>query len=121
MRREEDSLQIMCVKWFDMQYPEYRLLLHHSPNGSNKSKAAAGIFKAMGERAGFPDLILLLPGQGYTALAVEMKTATGRQSPAQKEWQAVATENGIRYEIVRDIDTFISLINEYVKPWTRHC
>lgn len=115
MRREEDNLQIMCVKWFDLQYPEYRLLLHHSPNGSNKSRAAAGIFKAMGERAGFPDLILLLPRHGHSALAVEMKAKKGYQSPAQKEWQAVATANGIRYEVIRDLDTFMCTVNEYLK------
>ena len=116
MKREEDHLQMMCVHWFDLQYPEYRLLLHHSPNGSNKSKAAAGIFKAMGERAGFPDLILLLARHGYSALAVEMKATKGYQSPGQKEWQRVATDNGIRYEVVRDFDVFVNLINEYLKP-----
>ena len=105
-----------CVRWFDMQYPQYRLLLHHSPNGSNKSKVAAGIFKAMGERAGFPDLILLLSRHGCTALAVELKTKTGRQSPGQKDWQQVAAANGIRYEVVRDFDTFFNLINEYLAP-----
>lgn len=115
MRREEDNLQKMCVRWFDLQYPEYRLLLHHSPNGSNKSKAAAGIFKAMGERAGFPDLILLLARNGYSSLAVEMKAEKGRQSPAQREWQSVAEANGIRYDVVRDFDTFMLVINEYIK------
>ena len=28
----EDKLQIACKYWFDCQYPQYRLLLHHSPN-----------------------------------------------------------------------------------------
>lgn len=114
--REEDRLQIACVKWFDLQYPEYRLLLHHSPNGSNKSKAAAGIFKAMGERAGFPDLILLLARHNYNALAIEMKTHKGYQSPGQKEWQQVAISNGIKYEVVREFDSFMQIINEYLKP-----
>ena len=114
MKREEDQLQIAIVRYFDMQWPEYRLLFHHSPNGSNKSKAAAGIFKAMGERAGFPDLILLLPRLGYNALAIELKTKVGRQSENQKSWQHVAEANGIRYEVVRDFETFYNLINEYL-------
>lgn len=114
MRHREDRLQTSCVRWFDLQYPEYRLLLHHSPNGGFRTEAEGRVFKAMGTRAGFPDLILLLPRHGFTALAIEFKTDKGQQRETQKVWQRVAEVNGIRYLIVRSFDEFYKVINEYL-------
>lgn len=111
----EDQLQIACVRWFDMQYPEYRMLLHHSPNGGYRTLTEGKLFRKMGTRAGFPDLLLLLQTDEWTALAIELKTDTGKQSVHQKEWQAVATQNGIRYEVVRSFDEFYGLVNEHIK------
>lgn len=111
----EDQLQIACVRWFDMQYPEYRMLLHHSPNGGYRTLTEGKLFRKMGTRAGFPDLLLLLQTDEWTALAIELKTDTGKQSVHQKEWQNVATQNGIRYEVVRSFDEFYGLVNEHIK------
>lgn len=111
----EDQLQIACVRWFDMQFPEYRMLLHHSPNGGYRTLTEGRLFRKMGTRAGFPDLLLLLQTDEWTALAIELKTDTGKQSVHQKEWQIVATQNGIRYEVVRSFDEFYGLVNEHIK------
>lgn len=114
MRHDEDRLQQACVRWFDMQYPEYRLLLHHSPNGGFRTKAEGSIFKSMGTRAGFPDLIFLLRCREATALAVEFKTDKGRQSEAQKEWQRTAERYGIVYTVVRSADEFVAAVSRYI-------
>lgn len=68
----------------------------------------------MGVRAGFPDLILCVARQGYHGLFVELKTAKGRQSDNQKYYEYVLEEQGYRYEVVRSLENFRNLINEYL-------
>lgn len=115
-RHEEDDLQVSCIRWFDYRYPNLRRLLHHSPNeGLLVHKSADGAKrKAMGVRAGFPDLILLVPSGGYPYLAIELKTGSGRQSDTQKEYQKAVEDAGGRYELVRSLDGFMSVVDGYL-------
>lgn len=114
MRHIEDSLQKSCVQWFSLQYREYAKLLHHSPNGGKRNAIEAAKFKAMGVRAGFPDLALYIARQGYHGLFIELKTAKGRQSDNQKYFQCVLEEQGYRYEVVRSLEEFQTIINDYL-------
>lgn len=63
----------------------------HTPNGEARSKAGAGRLKAMGTRAGMPDLMLLRGGLLY---ALEIKAAAGRVSPAQAEVHRALADAG---------------------------
>ena len=65
--------------------------------------------KAVGLVAGVSDTIFLWRG---TALLIEFKTPTGRQSAKQKEWQAKAEAQGFRYYIVRSLEDFQDLIKK---------
>lgn len=127
MREEEHNIQAACVRWFNLQWPEYRGLLFAVPNGGARSKATAGKLKAEGVVAGVADLILLVPGfviselkDGYLAkechaLCIEMKTAKGRQSPEQKEWQARVEGEGYRYRVCHSLDEFMDVVNGYLR------
>ena len=76
-------------------------ILHHSANeGGKGSRAAQGILKGMGVWPGFSDLLLLGPDR--RVLFLEAKTATGRQSPAQRDFQRDVLAFGWPYEIVRN-------------------
>lgn len=124
MREEEHNIQCACVRWFNLQWPEYRGLLFAVPNGGARSKATAGKLKAEGVVPGVADLVLLVPqwfttwreqqGCLYAGLCIEMKTTKGHQSPEQKAWQAKVEEMGYKYIVVRILDDFISQINEYL-------
>jgi len=117
-RFEEDRLQMACRYWFDVQYPNFKLLLHHSPNeGVLGSNSAGAKRKAMGVRAGFPDFILLCSDHGdYNYLSIELKTAKGKQSPAQKEYErAIYNRGGGKYVIVRSLDEFKAVIDDWLK------
>ena len=84
----EAQEQIAVMRWAEMQsnkYPELNLLFH-IPNGSYKSKAQAGLFKAMGLKSGVPDLFLPVARGEFHGLFIEMKTNKGRPSKAQLEW-----------------------------------
>lgn len=114
MRHAEDTLQKNCIAWFTMQFREYAKLLHHSPNGGKRNAIETAKFKAMGVRAGFPDLILCIARHGYHGLFIELKTAKGRQSENQKYYQCVLEEQGYRYEVVRNLDEFRGVIKDYL-------
>lgn len=115
MRHIEDNLQRSCVQWFSLQYREYANLLHHSPNGGKRNMIEAARFKAMGVRAGFPDLILCIARQGYHGLFIELKTEKGKQSKYQRFWQINLEEQGYRYEVARSIENFQTIINDYLQ------
>lgn len=136
MREEEHNIQCACVRWFNLQWPQYRGLLFAVPNGGARSKATAGKLKAEGVVPGVADLILLVPkntnpikeeyvtitleidGQipeiWYHALCIEMKTAKGRQSPEQKEWQAKVEAHGYKYAVCHSLDEFMAVVNGYL-------
>ena len=127
MREEEHNIQAACVRWFAYQYPQYKGLLFAIPNGSYRTKATAGKLKAEGVVPGVADLVLLVPkcvkahdDEGWYntihALCIEMKTAKGRQSPEQKEWQARVEKMGYEYAVCRSLDEFINTIENYLQP-----
>lgn len=112
----EDRLQMNCKYWFDCQYPQYRLLLHHSPNEGllMKHDRDGAKRKAMGMRPGFPDFIFLMPNRQYPYLAMELKSEKGRQSDHQKEYQQAVENAGGRYRVIRSLDEFMTEINCYL-------
>ena len=114
MRYKEEQTQVACVRWFGLQYPEYALLLHHSPNGGYRTAYEGKAFKSMGTRAGFPDLIFLLPRGKHPFLCIEFKGDKGRQTESQKAYQQAVESVGARYEVVRTAEEFIKVINEYL-------
>ena len=116
MKHIEDRIQEACVTWFDIQFPKLSRLLHHSPNGGKRNAREGARFKAMGTRAGFPDLILLYPAQGYHALLIEMKTTRSgsRQTANQKEYQRIVEKHGYKYIVCRTFDEFQKVIINYL-------
>ena len=111
---KESRMQQACVQWFRMQYPELAINLFAVPNGVATSATQGRILKAEGMVAGVADLILMYPNADHHGLCIEMKTKEGTQRPTQKAWQQAVERYGYRYVVVRDIDTFISTIQNYI-------
>lgn len=115
---EEHRLQVSCVTWFRYAYPHLAHALFAVPNGGWRNEATGAKLKAEGVTAGVADLILLHPsGFGHYALLIEMKTEEGRQSMAQKRWQANIEESGegiYKYKVVRTLEEFQNLIEWYL-------
>lgn len=93
----EDEEQIMVMKWAELQmgrWPDLQWLFH-IPNGGKRRKTEAARFKAMGVKAGVPDLFLPVPIGRYHGLFVEMKRREGgKLSEDQKDWIEGLSENG---------------------------
>lgn len=114
MKNIESRLQIACVKWFRLQYPKLANLLNSVPNGGARNAVTGAILKAEGSVRGVADLELNMAAHGYHGLKIEMKTAKGRQSAYQKQWQKDIEAEGYLYAIVRSVDEFIQLITWYI-------
>jgi hypothetical protein len=110
MKREEQALQVACIKWFNLQYPLQSKRLYMNYNNP-PNKVTGGILKAMGLCSGIADLSYLLEG-GRIAY-IELKSSAGRQSPNQKEFEALCKELGADYHIAKDIYQFMGIINSY--------
>lgn len=115
-QHKESELQIQCIRWFAYEYPHLRMLLYHPKNeGTANGRVRGAIAKAEGVVAGVADLILQAPStDGFSCLAIEMKTPTGRQSQEQKLFERYITAANGKYVIVRSFDDFKSIVMEYV-------
>jgi len=110
----EHALQCACVRWFRLAHRPLAPLLFAVPNGGRRDPREAARMKAEGVVAGVADLILLVPRRGRAALCIEMKSPTGRQSPAQRGWQEAAERAGNAYATVRSLDAFIRTVEGYL-------
>ena len=113
----EDAEQMVLMSWVTLMSssrPELRLLFH-IPNGGSRHKAEAGRFRAMGVRAGVPDLCLPVPRGGKHGLFVEMKrTKGGRVSAEQQEWIIALQEQGYAAAVCRGWEEAARVILAYL-------
>jgi len=112
----EHALQCACVSWFRLAHRPLAPLLFAVPNGGLRSPRGAARLRAEGVVPGVADLVLLVPRRGRGSLCIEMKSPTGRQSPAQKRWQDAAERAGNAYALVRSLDAFIRTVEAYLSP-----
>lgn len=67
------------------------------------------IQRAMGLIPGVSDCLFIWQGRVY---CFEFKTETGRQSPAQIEWQLKVNKQGINYYLIRSLEQFKKQMEE---------
>ena len=114
----EGKIQAECFAWFWNSYPKYRRLLFHVPNENDRADSniiQGAIRKSLGVVAGVADLLFLVARGGYHGLCIEMKDDHGTQKPAQKEWQGLVEEQGYRYVVCRNLESFKITMEEYLK------
>lgn len=89
-------------------------VMHHSHNEGKRSKADAAKAKAMGQLAGFCDLIIFWAGQVFM---IEFKSATGRQEANQIEFEQNMKATGFsNYAIVRDLHVLEAVLRGWGIP-----
>lgn len=114
MKDTEHREQAALVKWARLMPPPVRWLFA-IPNGGHRTKAVAGRMKAEGVLAGVPDLLLPVSRGGLHALYIEMKSPTGRISPAQKEMIANLRSEGYAVEVARSWVEGKEIIERYMR------
>lgn len=100
LKRGEDTEQMGVMDWANWnmgRFPELKLLFH-IPNGGKRDAREAARFKAMGVKAGVPDLCLPVPRDGFAGLYIEMKYGKNNTTKAQEEWIEELRQQG--YKVV---------------------
>ncbi len=110
MKRLEDQLQIQtCAYLAHALIPP--ALFFHIPNGGHRSKAQAGMFKAMGVKAGLPDLCIILAGRAYW---IELKAPKGVLSATQKDMrEKLAMAGCSHWAQARSLDEVIEILKDW--------
>jgi hypothetical protein len=114
--RPEQELQKQIARALEtILKPE--VVWFHSPNGGNRSRAEAGIFKAMGVKPGVPDLIISWAGpDGPLMLAIELKAGTGKATTAQIEMMDRMRSCAWFVSEARSLDEVMALLKRYHVP-----
>lgn len=123
-QQDENYLQNQCYIWFTNTYG----LKHHNPrllfySVANELAGATGVprnvisriyskFKLTGFKKGVADVHLCFPGGKL--VYIEFKTATGRQSAEQKEFQQQVEALGFKYYIVRSLEEFKEIVCSHI-------
>lgn len=101
LKRGEDTEQMGVIDWAEWnagRFPELKLLFH-IPNGGKRDAREAARFKAMGVKAGVPDLCLPVPMNGFAGLYIEMKYGKNTPTDKQKEWIKALKEQGYKVTV----------------------
>jgi len=95
MTEAEHQILVMCwAKKISLAGRAELDLLFHIPNGGSRSKREGAMFKAMGVKAGVPDLCLPVPRGEFNNLWIEMKVEDGSTSEAQEQWHRSLESHG---------------------------
>jgi hypothetical protein len=113
----EHDIQVYVVDYLEAM--ETVPLFSATVGGVRVAMHTALKMKQAGYRKGIPDLLIFEPRNGYAGLAIEVKTAVGRASDHQKEWQQMLRERGWRAEICKGLDACISVIDDYFSDSTK--
>ncbi len=110
----EHDHQRLIVAWFRDRYPDLKRLFFAIPNGGRRSAATAARLKAEGVQSGVPDLLLAVPKCGSHGLWIEMKTAKGAPSKAQREMRDLLRARGYAVEIAHGYAAAKAVILAYL-------
>lgn len=118
----EEAHQIALFEWVERVRARYPLLklLHHIPNGGLRHKAVAGRLKAMGAKAGVPDLCLPVPRHGHYGLYIELKrpassgSRAGTTTSQQRSWIDELREQGYAVKVAFGWEEAAAILEGYL-------
>lgn len=119
----EDKHQMALFTWVDhmiAKYPALRLL-HHIPNGGERNAIVAKKLKAMGTKAGVPDLCLPHARGGWHGLYIEMKrpagpgnSRAGTTTAEQRKWIEALRNEGYNVRIAFGWEQASEMLLQYL-------
>ena len=108
----EDRLQIAVTQLLDYMQHSLKFIWFHVANegGIKLPIQVCRKRKAMGVKAGVPDIILIKPGG--QVIQIELKTAKGQLNSNQRAWRNRSRELEIPYYICRSIDEVKAIVEK---------
>lgn len=88
-KQSEDNLQKVVARWLD--YSGY--LWFHPANGGSRNIIEASKFKAMGVKAGVPDIVICQSSGLFHALFIELKVGKNKLTSTQIAWHGKLRQN----------------------------
>jgi hypothetical protein len=111
----ERQFQALVIQFIDRAYPEIGSLCFHVPlELLRREKHTAGMFHALGARAGVADVVLLAPRGVYHGLLIELKVPPRRPTISQCEFLEKARAAGYAACWVNGLDTALGLVKAYL-------
>ena len=112
----EHQSQVALFEWAaenEAKHPDLHWLFA-VPNGSYKSKAAAGRFKAEGLKPGVLDVWLPVARGAHPGLVIEMKIAPNRLTKDQEAWKGHLERQGWVVAVAYSSDQAIKTLSAYL-------
>ncbi len=110
MRRPEEALHRTVARFLDLALPEGTAWTSLEPGGY-RTKAEAGIAKARGVKAGWPDVLIVFKGR---AIFFELKGPKGRLSAAQKAAHVRLNLAGAVVYTVQSLDELAAFLGQLI-------
>lgn len=140
MKKAEEHLQIELMKWFNLAYPEFSVvvsalrggnivlvrtsLFYHIPNGKQRDKITGGRLKMMGVSPGVPDLFFCLNNGENSGLYIELKSKLGKLSPEQIRFRNLVEKYTMifpyKFVVVDEISYGIKVIQDYINVYRKN-
>lgn len=115
MTESENQILVMCwAKKAALNGRSELDLLAHIPNGGSRGKSEGARFKAMGVKAGMPDLILPVANGEFNNLWIEMKVDGGKLSPEQQNLHQSLSKHGGNVVVAWNWRDAIAAICDYL-------
>jgi len=112
----ERQFQAIVVEYIDKRYPSIGSLCFHVPlELLRREKHTAGMFHALGARAGVADVVLLVPRGAYHGLLIELKVPPRRPTDSQCNFLEAARREGYAACWSDSINTVLRLLDVYLK------
>ncbi len=110
--RPEQDLQIAIADMLATGLPP-AVHFAHIPNAAKRGRVEGAKFKAMGTRAGMPDLEIV---HGGRVDYIEVKAGREKLSDAQTERHDALRRAGARVAVARSIQDVVECLNEWRIP-----
>lgn len=111
----ERQMQAVVIEYIDRRYPYVGSLCFHVPlELLRREKNTAGMFHALGARAGVADVVMLVPRGIYHGFVIELKVPPRRPTDSQCIFLESARAQGFAACWCDSIDTTLKLIDVYL-------
>lgn len=111
----ERQMQKAVVDYIDKCYPHIGPLCFHVPlELLRREEHTAGMFHALGARAGVADIVMLIPRGAYHGLLVELKVPPRRPTDSQVNFLELARGQGYAACWTDSVNTVLKLIDVYL-------
>jgi hypothetical protein len=115
--RLEDNLQIACVRYFRLQYPQYLIFAFPAGfmfAGDETKRARTGKrMKEMGYCVGTPDIHIPVPNRFYHGMYIEMKVKPNKPTDNQLSVMKELEKCGYKCVVCYSIESFMEEVNRY--------